>query len=36
VKNLEELFNREDSAWPWVQQWISEATDPVEVFAAAR
>ena len=33
MKNLEDLLNREDSAWLLVQRWISEATNPVEVLS---
>lgn len=29
---LRELINTEDPAWPEVQQWISHATNPVEVL----
>jgi hypothetical protein len=32
VKSLQELINRDDPAWPLVQQWIAEATNPVEVL----
>ena len=32
MKPLHELINRDDSAWPLVQQWVAEATNPVEVL----
>lgn len=32
MKTLQELINREDSAWPLVQQWIAEAKNHVEVL----
>jgi hypothetical protein len=32
LKQLQELINREDSGWPLVQQWVAEATNPVEVL----
>jgi len=32
MKQLQELINREDSAWPLVRQWIAEATNHVEVL----
>jgi Protein of unknown function DUF2625 len=32
VKSLRELINRDDPAWPLVQKWIAEATNPVEVL----
>lgn len=32
MKTLQELINREDPAWPLVQQWVAEATNPVEVL----
>jgi len=35
MKSLQELINCEDPAWPLVQQWIAEATNPVEVLPPA-
>jgi hypothetical protein len=32
LKKLHELINRDDPAWPLVQQWIAEATNSVEVL----
>lgn len=32
MKPLHELINRDDPGWPLVQQWIGEATNPVEVL----
>jgi hypothetical protein len=32
VKTLQELINRDDPAWPLVQQWVAEAKNPVEVL----
>src|SRR6266568_4630888 len=32
MKQLHELINRDDPGWPLVQQWIAEATKPVEVL----
>jgi uncharacterized protein DUF2625 len=32
VKQLHELINRDDPGWPLVQQWVAEATNPVEVL----
>jgi hypothetical protein len=33
-RNLEQLINAEDPAWPMIQGWIAEATNPVEVLDA--
>lgn len=33
MKQIHELINREDPGWPLVQQWIADATNPVEVLA---
>jgi hypothetical protein len=32
VRSLSELIDREDDAWPLVEEWISEATNEVEVL----
>ena len=32
MKPVEQLINREEPAWTHVQQWIAEATNPVEVL----
>ncbi len=32
MKPLHELIDRDDPGWPLVQQWIVEATNPVEVL----
>jgi Protein of unknown function DUF2625 len=32
MKPLHELINRDDPGWPLVQQWVVEATNPVEVL----
>jgi hypothetical protein len=32
MKPLYELINRDDPGWPVVQQWIAEATNPVEIL----
>jgi hypothetical protein len=32
MKALRELINREDPAWPLVQKWVAEATNPVDVL----
>lgn len=32
MRPLEELINRDEPAWPTVQQWIAEAVVPVEVL----
>jgi len=32
VKTLQELINRAEPAWPLVRQWVSEATNPVELL----
>jgi hypothetical protein len=32
MKPLHELINRDDPGWALVQQWIAEATNPVEVL----
>jgi hypothetical protein len=32
---LEQLLNHEEPAWPLVQSWIAEATNPVEVLPPA-
>jgi hypothetical protein len=32
MKPLHELINRDDAGWPLVQQWVAEATNPVEVL----
>jgi hypothetical protein len=32
MKSLQELINGEDPAWPIVQQWIAEVTNPVDVL----
>jgi hypothetical protein len=32
MKSLQELIDREDPAWPLVQQWITEATNHVEIL----
>jgi hypothetical protein len=34
MRTLSDLIDREESAWPLVQQWVSEATVPVEVLPA--
>lgn len=34
MRELAELINRDDPAWPMVKQWIAEATNPVEVLPA--
>jgi hypothetical protein len=34
-RSLNELLNRDEPAWPMIQEWISEATRPVEVLPAA-
>jgi hypothetical protein len=31
-RELRELVNQDEPAWPLVQKWISEATNPVEVL----
>src|SRR5882724_4909241 len=32
LKTLQELINRDDPGWPLVQNWISEAANPVEIL----
>jgi hypothetical protein len=32
LKQLHELINQDDPGWPLVQQWVAEATNPVEVL----
>jgi len=32
LKSLQELINGEDPAWPLVQEWVAEATNPVEIL----
>jgi hypothetical protein len=32
-RSLEDLLNTEEPAWPLVQSWLREATNPVEVLA---
>jgi len=32
MKQLHELINRDDPGWPLVQQWVAEATNPVEIL----
>lgn len=32
MKQLNELISRDDPGWPLVQQWVAEATNPVEVL----
>ncbi len=32
MKSLHELIDRNDPGWPLVEQWVSEATNPVEVL----
>jgi hypothetical protein len=32
VKQLHELINQDDPGWPLVQQWMAEATNPVEAL----
>src|SRR5258707_6347690 len=34
MKPIEQLINREQPGWPLVQQWLSEASNPVEVLPA--
>jgi hypothetical protein len=34
-RTLQELVNREEPAWPLVQEWLSEATHPVELLPPA-
>ena len=34
MRPLSELINTEEPAWPDVQQWIADATNPVEVLPA--
>ncbi|HEX6039367.1 DUF2625 family protein [Longimicrobium sp.] len=36
MRPLSELIDHEESAWPLVQEWISEASVPVEVLPAER
>src|SRR4051812_49985681 len=31
-KSLQELLNTDEPAWPLVQSWLREATNPVEVL----
>jgi hypothetical protein len=35
MRALSELIDRKESAWPLVQQWVREASVPVEVLPAA-
>jgi hypothetical protein len=32
MKQLQELISRDEPGWPLVQQWVAEATNPVEVL----
>jgi hypothetical protein len=34
MRTLDELLERNEPAWPLVQQWVREATNPVEVLPA--
>ncbi|HVS38366.1 MAG TPA: DUF2625 domain-containing protein [Gemmataceae bacterium] len=35
LRTLDELLERNEPAWPLVQQWLREATNPVEVLPAS-
>lgn len=34
MRDLQELVDENDSAWPLVQEWVSQATNPVEILPA--
>lgn len=34
MKSLEELINKTEPGWPLVEEWISKATNPVEILPA--
>ena len=32
MKTLSDLINTTDPAWPLIQEWLAEATNPVEIL----
>src|SRR4051812_45415815 len=34
-RQLHQLLNHDDPAWPLVQQWVAEATNSVEILASS-
>jgi hypothetical protein len=32
MKSIDELINRDDPGWPFVQRWVAEAKNPVEIL----